>query len=293
MLRAIKKIIKSEIYFFLITPAFLWQLFFLILPIMFVLGLSVYTGSAHNLFQNFSFDNFKEVLHWPQFIIIGRSVLLASVTAWVCLLLAYPIAYFLALYIKRYRFVFLFLVSLPFLINILVQVYAWFFILERHGLLNNMLLFFGIIQKPIDMLNSYFSIYLVMFHVYLPFMIMPIYAVLEKLNVRLIEASDDLGASFLKTLWHVILPLSMPGVRSGFFLVYVTSFGEYVIPSLLGGLKKFFVGTLISEYFFIGKDWHVGAAVTCFSCGVLLLTVLFYSFVFDKLTMRSRKIGRY
>lgn len=287
MLQSLKKIIRSEVPFFLMTPAFMWQAIFLLFPIMFVLGLGFYTGDAQNLFQQFTLSNFSEILHVPQFLIIGRSILLASVTAWGCLLLAFPVSYFLALHVKKYRFLFLFLIAIPFLINLLVQVYAWFFILERHGLLNNVLLFLGIIKKPLDVLNSYFAIYLVMFHVYLPFMIMPIYSVLEKIDKNMLEASYDLGASFQQTLRKVILPSSISGIRSGFFLVYVTSFGEYVIPALLGGLKKFFVGTLISEYFFIGKDWHVGAAFTCVSCVCLLATVFMYHLMFEKMVVRS------
>jgi len=156
--------------------------------------------------------------------------------------------------------------------------------------INQILSFFGLIAKPINFLNSYFAIYVVMFHVYLPFMIMPIYSALEKIDVRLIEASYDLGANFRKTWWHIILPLSMPGVRAGFFLVYVLSFGEYVIPSLLGGMKVFFMGTLLSEYFFIGKDWHHGAAFICMSCIILFITALIYHWLFNKITMQSKII---
>ena len=108
--------------------------------------------------------------------------------------------------------------------------------------------------------------------------------------MKLIEASFDLGANFRKTFWHIILPLSMPGVKAGFFLVYVVSFGEYVIPSLLGGMKHFFVGTLISEYFFIGNDWHLGAAFICLSCGMLFLSATVYNWLFNKITMQSKII---
>ncbi len=159
-----------------------------------------------------------------------------------------------------------------------------------HGVINHLLTFLGLVDKPINFLNSYFAIYLVMFHVYLPFMIMPIYSVLEKIDMKLIEASYDLGANFRKTFWHIILPLSMPGVKAGFFLVYVVSFGEYVIPSLLGGMKHFFVGTLISEYFFIGNDWHLGAAFICLSCGMLFLSAIIYNWLFNRITIQSKII---
>lgn len=288
MFEEIKKLVKAETYFFLVAPAFIWQFAFLVLPLIFVIILSLSTGQGSHLVQSFTFDNFYEIFHISQLRIILRSIMLASTTAIASLLIAYPVAYFLALHIKRFKFFFLFLLSIPFLINLLVQVYAWFFILEKNGVINHALMTLGLVQKPINFLNSYFAIYLVMFHVYLPFMIMPIYSSLEKIDTKLIEASYDLGASFRTTFWRIILPLSMPGVQAGFFLVYVVSFGEYVIPSLLGGMKLFFVGTLISEYFFIGKDWHLGAAFICVSCAMLFLSALAYYWLFNKITMQSK-----
>ena len=290
MINEIKKIIKEESPFFLMIPAFLWQLIFFAIPLGFVLALSFYVGDGQDLFQSTSLSNFYEILRLSQLYIILRSMLLATVTSFVCLFLAYPVAYFVALYVNRFRFLFLFLLSVPFLINLLVQVYSWFFILERYGVINQLLISMRVISKPIDFLNSYIAIYCVMIHVYLPFMIMPIYSILEKVDKKLLEASADLGAPFRVTFWNIILPISMPGVRAGFFLVYVTSFGEYIIPSLLGGMKKFFVGTLISEYFFIGKDWHVGAAFTCVSCIALLFSALFFHWLFNKVVLRSKLI---
>lgn len=287
MFEQLKKLIKSDLYFFLITPACLWQAAFLLFPLIFVIVLSLSAGDSVCLVQSFTLDNFKAILQVSQITIVLRSITLASITAGASLIIAYPIAYFLALYVKKFKFFFLFLLSIPFLINVLVQVYAWFFILEKHGVINNFLVFLGIVKNPINFLNSYFAIYLVMFHIYLPFMILPIYSALEKIDIKLIEASYDLGANFITTLKNIILPLSMSGVRAGFFLVYVISFGEYVIPSLLGGMKVFFVGTLISEYFFIGKDWHTGAAFICLSCSMLFVSAIAYNWLFRKITVRS------
>lgn len=290
MLERLQKIVKSEFYIFLITPALIWLAAFLMIPIIFVAILSLSTGQVSSLVDSFSLEHFQEVLSFAHVIIVMRSILLASCTAIMSLVLAYPVAYFLALYVKRFKFLFLFLLSVPFLINVLVQVYAWFFILEKNGLFNQFLVFLGLVDKPVHFLNSYFAVYLVMFHVYLPFMIMPIYSALEKIDVKLIEASYDLGANFYTTFKKIILPLSMSGVRAGFFLVYVVSFGECVIPALLGGLKVFFVGTLLSEYFFIGKDWHTGAAFVCLSCTILFFTAIIYHLIFNKITIQSKII---
>lgn len=288
MFEEFKKVAKLQTYFFLMLPASIWQCAFLVMPLFFVILLSLSKGQGSHLVHAFTLENFYEIIQLSQIRIILRSIMLATVTAFASLIIAYPVAYFMALYVKRFKFLFLFLLSIPFLINVLVQVYAWFFILEKNGLFNSLLFDFGLIKKPINFLNSYFAIYLVMFHVYLPFMIMPIYSSLEKIDPRLIEASYDLGADFKKTLWNIILPLSLPGVKAAFFLVYVVSFGEYVIPSLLGGMKQFFVGTLISEYFFIGNDWHIGAAFICLSCMVLFISATFYHWLFNKLIIQSK-----
>jgi len=285
MVQFLKNMLKSEKSFFFMAPALAWQICFCLLPLLFVLQLSVCT----DLFQSFTIQYLVEVFKISHFLIIMRSMLLATITATMCLMVGYPVAYYVALLApSRLRSLLIFLVVLPFLTNLLVQVYAWFFILEKHGVVNNCLSFVGI--NVGDLLNSQFAMYLVMFHVYLPFMIMPLYSTLEKINVRWIEASLDLGASYFQTMCRVVVPLSIQGIKTGFFLVYVTSFGEYAIPSLIAGQKKYFVGTLISEYFFIGKDWHVGAAFTCLSSCVFILSVFGYQILLNKLVQRLQRV---
>lgn len=267
------------------VPALAWQISFCLLPLLFVMQLSFCT----NLFQNVTFEFFAQVLKTSHFFVMFRSFLLASVTAILCLLIGYPVAFYVALIApSRIKSPLIFLIVLPFLTNLLVQVYAWFFILEKHGLLNKILYFVGIDVGYL--LNSQFAMYLIMFHVYLPFMIMPLYSTLEKINVRLIEASLDLRASYLQTLCRVVFPLTMQGIQTGFFLVYVTSFGEYAIPSLISGQKKYFVGTMISEYIFIGKDWHVGAAFTCLSSALFIMTIFGYQTLLRKSVNRLQRI---
>jgi len=285
MVQFFKNVLKSEKSFFFMAPALAWQLCFCLLPLLFVIQLSFCT----DLFQSVTIQYLLQVFKVSHFLIIMRSMLLATITATMCLMVGYPVAYYVALLAPyRLRSLLIFLVVLPFLTNLLVQVYAWFFILEKHGVVNNFLSFVGL--NVGDLLNSQFAMYLVMFHVYLPFMIMPLYSTLEKINVRWIEASLDLGASYFQTMCRVVVPLSIQGIKTGFFLVYVTSFGEYAIPSLIAGQKKYFVGTLISEYFFIGKDWHVGAAFTCLSSFVFILSVLGYQILLNKLVERLQRV---
>lgn len=285
MANIIKRLFKKEKYFFLMAPALVWQFCFFVLPLLFVLQLAVFT----DLFQNFTWEYITQILYLSHFAVIFRSLHLALFTAILCLVFGYPVAYFLALHVdKEYKSVLLFLITLPFLTNLLVQIYAWYFILEKKGILNKILSIF--IAEPGNWLNSSFAMYLVMFHIYLPFMMMPLYSILEKINIRLIEASLDLGASSRQTFFRVVFPLSIQGIKTGFFLVYVTSFGEYVIPSLLGGQKNFYVGTLISEYFFIGRDWHVGAAFTLLSSVVFVISVFVLNKVLQKIVIRLQRI---
>lgn len=285
MIRTIASWFRKERPFFFMMSAVLWQILFFIVPLLLVLSLSF----CNDDFSSVTLQYFHEVAYLPQLFIILRSIGLATATSLITLLIAYPVAYFITFRVKKYKFLFLFLLMLPFLINLLVQVYSWFFILEIGGFLNTILLFLGILKEPIHFLDSYGVIYVVMVHIYLPFMIMPLYSILEKLDHRLIEASYDLGASPTRTFMHVIFPLTLPGIQAGFFMVFVTAFGEYIIPTLIGGNKKFFVGTLIAEYFFIGKDWHAGAAFICMSILLLFLFSLLYYFILRKLAMRSCK----
>ena len=284
-----KKLFSTEKYYFLLLPALSWQVLFFLVPICFVGVLACFEHTPEKLFAYPTLENFRQVLTSSHFIIIFRSLWLAMSTALLALFLAYPIAYFLAFKVDTFRFFLLFLMAIPFLVNILVQVYAWFFVLDKQGLFSQALLFLGLISKPTNFLNTLFGIQIVMLHIYLPFLVMPIFTALEKIDYRLIEASLDLGASFRSTLTNILVPLSMPGIKAGFFLVFVTSFGEYIIPALLGGNKVFFVGTLISEYFFIGKDWGKGAAFMCISCLVLVCAVLIWNMIFDLVTVRSKR----
>lgn len=175
---------------------------------------------------------------------------------------------------KKIKNTLLFFLLLPFWSSLLILVYAWFFVLEKHGLINTLLLKLGIITQPLMLLNHPASVYIVMLYCYLPFMIMPIYAVLEKLDRRLFEASADLGADGITTALNVTLPLAFSGMRTGFFLVFVPSFGEFIIPQLIGGGKQFFVGSLISHFFLTTQHKALGATFTIIAAAVLVCSTL-------------------
>lgn len=274
----LKKNFYKDGSFFITLPALFWQLLFLILPIS-LLFLASFLVYKDGIFVKFSLDQYRAVFNLSHIYVILRSLLLAFFNSWLCLIFAYPVAYYLSIRSTRYKSLSLFFLTLPFWINFLVHIYSWFFILDNDGILNNLLLKFGLINFPLHFINTIGSIMLVMFHGYLPFMILPLYTVLEKLDKKLIEASLDLGANRVYTFFKIILPLSYSGASAGFFLVFVLSFGEFLIPSLLGGGKTLFVGTLISEYFLVFRNVPQGAAFTFLSASILGLGLLFSYFV--------------
>jgi len=248
-LRALKAAFIKERYFFMAIPAVVWQLLFFYIPLACLIFTSFTQGWVQQWWPILTLQHYTEFFDLMYVRIIGRSLTLALGTALLCLVLAYPVAYYLALKIHTLQNVLLFFLIFPFWTSLLIQVYAWFFVLEKYGLLNSLLLKLSIIQEPLHLINTPFAVYLVMVYCYLPFMIMPLYAILEQLDIRLIEAALDLGASPLRMFLRVIVPLSLPGIMTGFFLVFIAAFGEFVIPALLGGAKQFFVGSLISHYY--------------------------------------------
>ena len=264
-MKTVRKTLLSEIYFFLTLPALLWQLFFLVTPIIIILAYSLITPTSF-----FSLANYRHVISSVHFTIIFHSLLLAVCTAVTCLVIAYPVAYFLALRVKRGKNQLLFLLILPFWVNFLVHIYAWLFLLERNGLFNKILMYVGFISEPLLFSYSFGAMYLVMVYCYLPFMIMPLFSTLEKIDKRLLEASADLGATRWQTFWRITVPLSLPGIRTGISLVLVPAFGEFVIPALLGGSKYMLVGSTISYYFLIARNNGYGAAFTYVSALTLI-----------------------
>jgi len=279
----LKKEFIKERQFFLASPAILWQILFLYIPLLFLIGISFFRSFEYFSIKHVTLDNYKVLLTLSYAKIIGRSFLLAFFNAIFCFILSYPVAYFLALRVRRFKHILLFFLALPFWTNFIVQVYAWFFILDYHGLLNSFFLKMGIISQPLHILNTPIAIYIVMLFCYLPFMVMPIYTSLSKLDTFTLEASFDLGATPWQTFSNITFPLSLSGVQTGFFLVFIPSFGEFVIPTLLGGGKLMFIGSMISYFFLETRSVFLGAAFTCLSGLFLIASALFILWLFKKL----------
>jgi len=272
--------------FFWAIPALIWQILLLYIPLVFVLMRSFVDKESH-----FTLSYYVELFDATHFIILLRSLALAATTAIICLIIAYPVAYFLSMYMSRFKNVLLFFLIIPFWTSLLVQLYAWFSILDKHGFLNIILQKLGIISQPYHVLNTPFAVYLVSIYCYIPFMIMPIYSILEKLDMRLREASLDLGATRWETFRRVTVPLSMPGIKTGFFLVFIPAFGEFVIPILLGGGKQLYVGSLITHYFLVSRSSGLGAAFTWLSSVILIIATVIMHWLFVRV-VTPRKTRR-
>jgi putrescine transport system permease protein len=185
----------------------------------------------------------------------------AALATLLCLLLGYPMAYAIARAPAGWRNPLLMLVILPFWTSFLIRVYAWIGILKTNGLLNNLLLASGIIHEPLPLLNNAFSVELALVYSYLPFMILPLYATLERMDLALLEAAADLGATPFRAFLAVTLPLSLPGIAAGAALVFIPAVGEFVIPDLLGGPDTLMIGKVLWDEFFTNRDWPAASAV--------------------------------
>jgi spermidine/putrescine transport system permease protein len=223
-------------------------------------------------------DIFDDTLSFADahMIIFWRSVSLAAYTTVATLIFGFPTAYFITTRPERQRDIWLFLVTIPFWTNLLIRTFAVQELIRREGIVNNLLLWLGVLDQPIQMLDTDFAIAVGMVYVYLPLMVLPIYASMEKLDFRMVEAGYDLYAGRLAVLRRIIIPLVKPGIIAGSILVFIPAIGAYVTPSLLGGGKKMMVSNLISLQFGQGRNWPLGAALSITLMAIVMAALLIY-----------------
>ena len=205
------------------------------------------------------------------------SLKFAAITAAICLLIAYPFAYFMARSPANIRPALLMLVMLPFWTSFLLRVYAWKMLLADNGVFNNFALWLGLIAEPIKMMHTPFSMVLGMVYTYLPFMILPLYANLVKMDLRLLEAAMDLGATPWQAFWRITVPLSKRGIAAGSMLVFIPCVGEYVIPELLGGPETLMIGRVLWDEFFSNNDWPMAASVAVVMILLIIVPLAMFS----------------
>ena len=288
----------------MIATPYLWLLGLFLIPFLIVFKISLsdtaiaippYTPTLdlsagwqgiQNFFSGLDFENFifltEDNLYWKAYL---SSLQIAGISTLLTLLVGYPIAYGMAQSSDSWRPTLMMLVILPFWTSFLIRVYSWIGILSNEGFLNQFLQWIGLTSEPLTILNTNNAVYIGIIYTYLPFMVLPIYSALEKMDESLIEAAEDLGCSRFSAFWLVTFPLSRPGMIAGSFLVFIPALGEFVIPSLLGGSSTLMIGKVLWEEFFSNRDWPVASAVAV----VLLLLLIIPIILFQRNEQKQRE----
>lgn len=240
-------------------------------PLLIVLAYSVMTrGTYGGVNWPLTGEAYRRALDPLYLEIAWRSLWVAAISTAVCLLLAFPLAFYIARYARR-KNLWLNLIALPFWTSLLIRTYAWMFLLRDTGLVNSTLLAIGVRNEPLPLLFNTGAVVLGLVYSYLPFMVFPLYATLEKLDFTLLEAAEDLGASGAEAIWKIAVPLAKPGIWAGCVLVFIPCLGAYLTPDLMGGGKSVMLGNLVANQFGPARDWPFGAAI---SIGFLTLSIL-------------------
>ncbi len=261
----------------LALPALTWLLLFFVLPLVIVFVVSLMSrGSGGTAVLPFTFDQYERVFTAFSSV-IERSIRISVLTTVVCLIIGFPMAFFIKT--RKHalsRQLALFFVILPFWTNFLVRTYAWRILLGREGTFNAVLMQLGIISEPLQLLNTEFAVLLGLVYGFLPFMVLPIYASVERFDFHLVEASRDLGANDWRTFWRVVLPLTLPGVIAGCILVFIPAIGTYVTSDMLGGTSGLMIGNLIQGQYRGSGNTPLGAASSMVLMGLVMIALFVY-----------------
>ena len=269
-----------------VGPAFAWLALTVAAPLVlvFAVSLGVATQGAPPFEWGLSAANYALILsddlYWGAFL---NAMRIAGTSTLICLLIGYPMAFAIARARPDRRALLLFMVVLPFWTSFLIRVYAWMALLRPTGLINSALQGLGLIDEPIPMIANEFAVHLGIVFAYLPFMILPLYATLERMDPALVEAANDLGATPARAFWRVTFPSSLPGVAAGCLLVFIPASGEFVIPDLLGGPDTPMIGRVLWLEFFQNRDWPVACALATMLAAVLAVPIL----IADRLRARA------
>ena len=274
-----------------VAVPYFWLLLFFLVPFIIVLKISFSEArigippyqpllswvDGHVALIQLNFKTFltmvEDSLYWKAYL---NSIKIAGISTVLCLLIGYPMAYAIARAPATWRNLLLMMVILPFWTSFLLRVYAWIGILKNNGLINNFLLWLGVIDEPIVMLQTNFAIYVGIVYSYLPFMILPLYSNLEKMDLTLLEAAADLGSRPFKSFLTITLPLSKPGIVAGAMLVFIPAVGEFVIPRLLGGTNSLMIGRVLWDEYFSNRNWPVASAVAIALLLVLVVPIMIF-----------------
>lgn len=270
----------------LVVPTIFLTVFFLVPLLIMVVYSWLTPGLYGGVEWTFSHLNYGRILGWantryerfdPVYVTIFlRSLRLAAITVLSTLAICYPVAFWVARLPERKRNFLIFLITLPFFISLIVRLFAWVLILRPTGFLNQALMGLGLINQPLEIIFTDAAVVIGMTYVYIPFMFLPLYSSIEKLDNSLLEASQDLGANSLQTFLRVVLPMTLPGIIGGSIIVFIPSLGNFIVPSLLGGAKVVMTGNLIEQQFLSARNWPFGAALGMMVMAAVLVLLLAY-----------------
>ncbi len=266
------KIINNKFQKITVAIIFSWLIFFVLIPNLLVLTVSFLTRDGSDFFAlPLTLDNYTNLFNPLYAQVVWNSLYMSGIATIICLLIGYPFAFMVSKINPKYRPFLLFLVVLPFWTNSLIRIYGMKVFLGVKGVLNTMLMDMGTLSEPIRILNTEVAVIIGLVYLLLPFMILPLYSAIEKLDGRLLEAARDLGANAVQRFFRVILPLTMPGIVAGCLLVLLPAMGMFYVADLLGGAKVLLVGNVIKSEFLISRNWPFGSAI---SIGLTILMAL-------------------
>ncbi|CAH0122065.1 MULTISPECIES: ABC transporter permease [unclassified Paenibacillus] len=261
----------------LIAPVVLWLVLFLIVPMLFVVVISVLQRDEFgNLVYQFSLNNYARFFDSLYLGVYWDTLVLSVLTTVLCLILSYPLAYYIAHCSPAKQKWLLIMITLPFWINFLVRTYAWVLLLRSQGVVNSLLMNIGLVEEPLKLLYTQGAVLLGMVYTFIPFMVLPIYVALEQMDRKLLEAAGDLGATKWRAFWHITLPQTKSGIMTGSVLVFVSTAGMFVVTDILGGAKSSMISNIIQNQFLGARDWPFGSALSViFAITSLVLIGLF------------------
>lgn len=261
----------------LAAPGLLWMGLFFLVPLVLVFAISFASrGTYGGIVWELTFANYVDLFHPLYGKILGQSLLYATITTAICFALGFPLAYVIARSPARWQPIFLLLVMLPFWTNFLVRTYAWMILLRHDGLINHTLMALGIVTSPLELLYRPAAVVIGLVYGYLPFMVLPLYVAVERLDPLLVDAAWDLYASRWSVFTRVVLPLTKPGIIGGCILVFIPSIGSFITPDLLGGARSMMIGNLIQHEYLVVRDWPLGSAVSFVLMAIVMAAVMLY-----------------
>ena len=285
--------------YFVFSP-YIWLVLFFFIPLAIIFKISISVSEwgmppYQDIFVNN--DGFKINITLENYVYILsdfyyirsflNSIVLAFISTFFCILIGFPLAFYIATSDIKLRNILLILVIIPFWSSFLLRVYAWKIILQNNGTLNLILLKLGIISEPLQLLYNQYAVIMGIVYTYLPLMILPLYGYLNKFDLNLIDASKDLGLNRIKSFFRVILPLSIPGIIAGSLLVFIPVVGEFIIPEMLGGSDKLYYGKILWEEFFVNRNWPGASALAFTGIIVLVLPIIIFQIIYSKWTIKN------